>query len=108
MAKPIISTNCGGLHEYLTHKKDAYLLPYDLVPVKNTRNDIWYTPDQKWAQVDVNELRKAMRWMYENRTEARKIGEKARETVEQFSLQNVGQTMNKRLLEIRQEMQPQL
>lgn len=108
MSRPIISTNCGGIHEYLTHKKDGYLLPYKLVPVKNTRNDNWYTPDQKWAQVSVDDLRQAMRFMYENKEKAIEMGKNARKTVEQFSLQNVGRIMNERLLEIRQDMQPKV
>lgn len=108
VGRPIISTNCGGIHEYLTHKKDGYLLPYKLVPVKNTRNNHWYTTDQMWADVEIKHIREAMRWMYENQKEASKIGNEASKTVQQFSLKTVGEQMNKRLLEIRTEIGPKL
>jgi glycosyltransferase involved in cell wall biosynthesis len=102
MENPIISTNVGGIHEYLTDKKDALLLnKYKMVTVDNSRNKQWYTKDQHWAQVDVDELREAMRWVFKNKKKAKQLGINGAKLVrEKFSLEAVGQAMRKRLQEI--------
>lgn len=100
--KPLISTNCGGIHEYLKDKVDALLIPYSLIQLKsNSRNQHWYTSDQQWADVDIAELRKAMRSCYENQEEAAKMGITGGQAVRsQFSLRTVGDLMKTRLEEI--------
>jgi glycosyltransferase involved in cell wall biosynthesis len=105
MGKPIISTNCGGIHEYLTDGVDAKLLPCSLVKLHgNTRNQQWYSNDQKWADIEINDLRKAMRWVFDHRKEAQEMGKKAHELVEKkFSLEVVGTLMTKRLYKISHE-----
>lgn len=105
MGKPIISTNCGGIHEYLQDGVDAKLIPYTMVPIgENSRNKQWYTSDQNWAEINIDELRKAMRWAYENQKEAEEMGKKARETViSKFSLETVGKQMIKRLNDIQNQ-----
>jgi glycosyltransferase involved in cell wall biosynthesis len=101
MERPIISTNCGGIHEYLTHEKDALLVNWTAKPVENTRNQHWYTPDQHWADADVKQASELMRWVFDNKKKAQEIGKNARQTViKNFGLQAVGQKMRKRLLEI--------
>lgn len=97
----IISTNCGGVHEYLANKTNSLLIPYSMENVDNNRNQAWYTRDQKWASIDILELRNAMRWCYENQDQCRKIGELARAlVVDKFSLRAVGQKMLDRLKDI--------
>lgn len=99
MGRPIISTNLGGIHEYLTDKVDALLVPFTMTPVDNLGyNGHWYTPDQKWASIDIDQLRAAMRWVFENRDKAATIGNKGRQTVvERFDLPVVGKLMADRL-----------
>jgi glycosyltransferase involved in cell wall biosynthesis len=98
LGKPIISSNVGGIHEYLTHKKDALLLPVEMIPVTNTRNTHWYLPDQKWGKVEIQDVRKTMRWAYDNKDKAEKIGQTARKTVlDKFSFDAVGKLMFDRL-----------
>jgi len=99
LEKPIISTNLGGIHEYLIHKKDAYLVKYTMVPVDNGNyNSQWYTPDQKWGEVDKDDLRAGMRWAFDNQDEAKLVGKTARETVKaKFDLPVVGTMMRERL-----------
>lgn len=106
MGKPIISTNLGGIHEYLTEKRDALLVPYSMIPVDNMGyNAQWYTPDQKWANIDVDQLRASMRWVFEHRDDAANIGKQARQTVKgRFSLPVVGTMMAKRLKEINDKL----
>lgn len=108
LEKPIISTACGGIHEYLTEGFDAKLIPFTMVPIgENTRNQQWYTTDQKWAEIDIDKLRLAMRWAFEHRDQAAEMGKKARETViNKFSLKAVGELMLKRLEEIETENTP--
>lgn len=109
MGKPVISTNVGGIHEYLRHKKSALLIPFEMVQVENSRNNQWYTPDQKWAQISVPELRKALRWAYDNQKKARDIGLKGKDVVEnEFSLKAVGAKMRKRLEELQISFQPKI
>lgn len=106
----VISTNCGGVHEYLRHKKDAWLLPYKLIDLKDPiRNPRWYTKDQKWADVKVDDLRKAMRWCFENQEDARAMGKCGKLVVKRkFNLKTVGRKMLKRLLKIREKLQPRV
>ncbi len=101
LEKPIISTNAGGVHEYLTDKKDALLLPYKMTPVANSRNLQWYTPDQKWADVDIEAAIEAMRWVFQNKDKAKKIGKAGRKRIIEVSgLKAVGEKMRERLYEI--------
>lgn len=99
MGNPIISTNCGGIHEYLTNKENAYLPSYRLVNLtENTRNKQWYTPDQQWAEVSIEELRQTMRRVFDNREEAKRVGVAGQKFVnERFSLKAVGKLMAERL-----------
>lgn len=100
MSRPVISTNLGGIHEYLTDGKDASLIPCEMKPVVNTRNTQWYLHDQNWGQIDVGNLRQAMRKMYSDREGATRMGANARETVNRlFSLEAVGERMLNRLRE---------
>lgn len=102
MGKPIISTNCGGIHEYLKDGENALLIPYVLKQVENTRNKQWYTDDQEWADIDIQELRKAMRLMYTNEKKRKEIAKKGQESVKElFSLKAVGEQMKNRLEEIK-------
>lgn len=100
--KPVISTNCGGIHEFLVDKEDALLVPYTLVPLlSNNRNTQWYTGDQKWAEVDINELRQDLRFVYNNKEKAKTIGIQGGKTArKKFSFQSVGFQMAERLKQI--------
>lgn len=102
MGNPIISTNCGGIHEYLTNGEDAYLADHTLIPLRgNTRNQNWYTKDQNWADVDISQVRKYMRECYSDKEKAKTIGMKGAKTVNQkFSLNAVGKLMRERLEKI--------
>ncbi len=106
--KPVISTNVGGIHEYLTHGTHALLIPYTMTPLaKNNRNTQWYTIDQNWADVSVAELRLAMRSAYEHQLEAATMGEAGRKLVRQkFNLKAVGDMMKERLEIINNTLHP--
>ena len=100
LGNPVISTDCGGIHEYIGDV--AKLVPCEMIPVRNVdKNGIWYLPDQNWAEVDVSELRKAMRWCYDNRERAKDMGSRASKLVNKlFSFDAVGRKMKDRLIAI--------
>lgn len=105
MGKPIISTNLGGIHEYLTDGKDSLLVAHKSERIsQNTRNPQWYASDQHWGTVDIADLRKKMRWVFDNQKKALKLGAEGRKTVlNKFSLKAVGEQMSSRLDQIEQE-----
>lgn len=106
MGKPIISTNCGGVHEFLKDQEDSLLLDYKLVPLQgNSRNQMWYTQDQNWAEVDIQQVRQKMRYAFDNQTQMERMGEKARQTViKNFDFEAVGNIMMERLLKIQKSL----
>lgn len=97
--KPVISTNYGGIHEYLTRYDNALLVKYDMIPLRgNTRNKEWYCEDQNWADVNVTELRQFMRATFENQKEATEMGKRAGILVrDKFNVKTVGEMMKNRL-----------
>lgn len=103
VGNPVISTNCGGIHEYLENGVSAFLLPYTSIPLQeNTRNSQWYCKDQKWADVSVDDVRQAMRQAYDHWDQAKKIGENGRSIVHnQFEISVVGKKMRERLEQIK-------
>lgn len=102
MRHPVISTGCGGIHEYFHNGIDAKLIDYKLVRLQgNSRNQQWYTQDQQWAEVDETQLSEAIKWAYLHQDEAKTMGEKGGKLVENlFSFDSVGNLMAKRLSEI--------
>lgn len=108
MGRPVISTNCGGVHEYLKTMEHAILLNYKLIPlVQNNRNRQWYTQDQKWADVNIADVRAAMRWVFENQEKAEMMARAGKKVIENnFSLAAVGQKMVDRLKVIQKELEP--
>lgn len=103
---PIISTNCGGIHEYLTNKKDGFVIPFSMTKlVGNSRNQQWYTPDQNWAQVDIEAFQKAMRYCYKYPQKAKAMGISGGKVVrEKFCFSAVGKLMRERLKAIEDDI----
>ena len=99
VGNPIISTNCGGCHEFMNNGKDGFLVKNKMIPVKaNSRNQMWYTQDQNWADVDVREFRDKMRLIFKDKERFEKMGKTAQQTVKRkFGFKPVGQIMKSRL-----------
>jgi glycosyltransferase involved in cell wall biosynthesis len=99
MGRPIISTNAGGIHEYLINKIHGLLVPYEMVGItENTRNRQWYTQDQRWAEIDLQSLRAAFHYAYEHKAEMAEMGIRGQNLVKTlFSLEAVGKKMKERL-----------
>jgi glycosyltransferase involved in cell wall biosynthesis len=83
--KPIIMTGFGGQADYL-HPDYSWLVDYDLVPVVDKNAPKSYGADQQWAEPDVDQAAKYLRYVYENRGEAKKKGKMLKEfVVDNFS-----------------------
>lgn len=97
VGNPVISTDCGGIHEHVEY---ITKIPYKSVPVKaNSRNQQWYTNDQKWADISFEELGSAMRNVYYSKFE--KVAKKQqKQVIDKFNFKTVGEIMRKRLEEI--------
>ncbi len=101
--KPVISTNLGGVHEWISDEAMCKV-GYSMTNVQGMKWAEQYTKDQKWGQVDVSDLRRTMRKIFDNREEAKAIGERGRkEAKEKLNFVTVGNMMRKRLEEIYQE-----
>jgi len=77
---PCIMTNWSGLKDF-GDKNDTLLLDYKLVPAENFTKDIYKEECGDWAEPDFEDLKKKMRWAYENRTKMREMGKAASERV---------------------------
>lgn len=102
--KAIISTGYGGVHEYLEDKKTAMLPSFKMVQLTGmSHSQYWYTPDQQWAEINMDDLQAAMRWAYNNQDDAKKMGKKAQAFAKKaFSFDAVGKMMVDRLNKIKE------
>lgn len=87
---PVIATRLGGHMEFM-NDDNSYLVNYMLSPVFGMPWIPWYRGDQVWAEPDIMGVRKHMRYVYENREEAKKKGILARETIrEKLDMDRIG------------------
>ncbi len=66
-------TPYGGQLDYLS-PDDAYLLPYTLAPVKTAYGSTSYSAEQKWAHVDIADVRRTLRTIYMNQDQSGEKG----------------------------------
>jgi glycosyltransferase involved in cell wall biosynthesis len=81
MGKPVIATAYGGNTDFMK-STNSLLVKYDLVAL-----DRDYGPYEKgnvWAQPNIEHAAQLMRWVYENRNEAREIGQRASSDIERY------------------------
>jgi glycosyltransferase involved in cell wall biosynthesis len=69
-SKPVIITNYGGQLDYLAPKY-AYLVDYQLAAVDDPNGWPSYSPEQRWADPDLEQASGLMRHVFENPDEAR-------------------------------------
>lgn len=62
---PVMITGHGGHLDFLTEPY-SFLLDYDFITVKTTFGKESYTSSQQWAEVNVNQAKKVMRYIFEN------------------------------------------
>ncbi len=93
--KPVIATGFAGPLDYLT-PADAHLVPFTLGPVRQPY--VYYGPQMRWAEPDVDEAARAMREVHADRAgSARRAEALARTTRETYSVEQVGITAKERL-----------
>ena len=106
--KPVIATDYGGPRDFI--KEPNYLEPnivqtgypidYQLTPCFGMPWSL-YTGDMEWGEPNLMETRKAMRYVFEHRDEAKMIGNNGRNWARQnLSWETIGTLMKNRLQEI--------
>lgn len=98
----IISTGYGGVHEYLTDRINAILLPYKMQPLRGMSHSTqFYLNDQLWADIAQSDLQEAMRGALRSPENTKTIALAGQELVKDlFNLERVGLIMAERLQEI--------
>lgn len=87
---PVIATGYGGVNQFL-NKNNSYLINYTITPVFGMSYAKWYTSDQCWAQANVCDAAKTMRYVYENREAAKiKGGLSKRNIKSSFNYKTIG------------------
>jgi glycosyltransferase involved in cell wall biosynthesis len=101
--KPVISTGLGGVHEWIPDDC-MFKVKYNMINVGGMDWAEQYREDQKWAQVDIQDLRHTMRHIYNHGEEARQVGLRgARQAKKMFNFKQVGKLMKQRIAEIYKE-----
>jgi glycosyltransferase involved in cell wall biosynthesis len=97
--KPVIATDYSATAEYLT-ERNGLPVRYALVPVGPGHDP--YPADAEWAEPDEAHAAERMRWAFEHREEAKKLGEAARrELSERLAPEAATRRMAARIEEIR-------
>ncbi len=101
---PTISTNYGGAVDFITHEETGYLTNYTISPVYGMPWHI-YSGKMNWADPDLSDVKKWMRYVFENRDEAKKVALTGKTMLEDnLSWESVGNRMKERLDKIKAEL----
>ena len=73
MGKPVVITGWGGPAQYLS-AETAFFVDWASAPVRPAKANASYTPDQNWAEPDVESAVKALRAVMSNPAEAARRG----------------------------------
>ena len=94
---PIIVTGFGGVTEFAKFD-NSYLVNYVLTPCFGMSNIPWYTFNQLWAEPSVFHGAELMRYVYNNKDEAKKLGEQLQKDItKKFSWEEIGKKIIKEL-----------
>lgn len=100
LGKPVIATAYSANMDYM-NVNNSFLVKYKLVEIDET--DRFYTKGQVWAEPDTEHCQDLMRYVYENKEKAKKIGKQAeRDIYENLSDQKVGSLIRERIKRIEQ------
>jgi glycosyltransferase involved in cell wall biosynthesis len=78
LGKPVIATGYSGNLDFM-NEGNSYLVPYELVPIPPGCDP--YPSGARWAAPSASEAARLMRYVYDHRDEAGKIGQRAREDI---------------------------
>ena len=100
---PVVGPNYGGNIDFM-NETNSFLIETHEEPVHGM---VWmphYTGLMTWGNPDIMDLRKIMRYVFENKEEARKIGQKGKETIkDECNKEVIGRLMINRLNQIAKE-----
>jgi glycosyltransferase involved in cell wall biosynthesis/SAM-dependent methyltransferase len=95
LGKPVIATNFSGNTDFMG-PDNSYLVDWRLTSVGEGGDN--YPPEGHWAEPDLDHAAAVMRQVWEERDEARKRGDRAREEIQRnWSLEAVGRVARERL-----------
>jgi glycosyltransferase involved in cell wall biosynthesis len=98
---PTIATNWSGHLEYMNEHNSILIPLAGFVPAQGKDFEV----GQMWATVDEIEVRKAMRWVVQHRTEAKKLGIEARKYIlKNFGVKAVTERVLRRFYNIHQRI----
>lgn len=61
---PVLSTGWSAMTDYIRHEETGWLIDYTMEPVYGMPHIPWYRPDQNWARINVRDLMRTMREVY--------------------------------------------
>lgn len=98
MGKAVIGTRYGGNLEFMDDDT-SFLIDYDLTPVKGMDWIPWYNEAMSWADPDIAECRKIMRYVYNNKSKGLEKGAMAkRNLARRFTWDTIGGIIKARLM----------
>jgi len=110
MGKPVIATGYGGNVDFMPPGAAA-LVGYSIRPITERDHRFgaefgdWYTPGQLWAEPDVEQAARWLRWLAGSEERRRELGARGAEAVREIcSPAAVGAVMAKRLAELELEL----
>jgi len=105
MEVPVIATRWGGHLQFMNHN-NSYLISIDgIVPVseEQVRDNPLYQ-GHKWAEPSLEDTRRLLRHVFENREEAKEKGRAAREHIlNHFTIHDAAVIMGERLQELKKK-----
>jgi glycosyltransferase involved in cell wall biosynthesis len=102
MGKPVIATGYSGNLDFM-NVNNSYLVKYRLIEIEEDHGP--YKKGNLWADPDVEDAARHMRFVFENREEAKDIGARARRDIqENFSPQALAPLYLERLRAIKKNL----
>jgi glycosyltransferase involved in cell wall biosynthesis len=99
--KPVIATGYSGNLEFM-NEQNSYLVPFR--PIRLAEQCGPYAAGEEWAEPDIDAAAELMRYVYENREEARARGSAARETLAaEYTIERTAAFISTRIGVIRKE-----
>jgi glycosyltransferase involved in cell wall biosynthesis len=99
LGKSVIANNVGGLKEFIIDNTTGLLIsntPEPVYGVLDSFSDL-YTGHETWYNINIADLRKAMRKIFENQELRNKFEQNGIDKAYEFSYQKIGQLMKERL-----------
>ncbi len=106
---PVISTGWGGQMDFI-HEHNSFLVDYELSPVKNRindeqaiapfKNELVENEKELWADANVTDLKKQMRYAYKNPELCKQKGERGRKDMLKMTWDQAGETLKHAILDV--------